>query len=278
MENLIIQKNDKILIKYEQGNDKSLIKHKQRNIYFNINSAAFSRICLLCHNKINKGDLYGFNRYKIYCLECCQKNIIKNEGPPEKKARKIIKCRYCRQKSEHSAFGLCGKCYRKKYRKEHYEEIHAYRRKNAKKIKEYRKEYQNKNRDRIRIINKEWVKRNKHKNREINKLAVNKKRFSGNREKVLKRDKYRCQICGTKEKLAIHHLDGIGYYSERKVNNSLENLIVLCSSCHRGLHAYIEFSKILIKYRIDKSKFIKISNKYLDTNQGIMEDNFEPTP
>jgi endogenous inhibitor of DNA gyrase (YacG/DUF329 family) len=50
--------------------------------------------------------------------------------------------------------------------------------------------------------------------------------------KVLKRDNFRCQICGVfKNKsrnnyLQIHHIDG------NKKNNSLDNLISLCPRCH----------------------------------------------
>jgi len=192
--------------------------------------------------------------------------------------KKIINCRLCKQKGEHCGFGLCRKCYGKKYRKEHYEEICAYREKNAKKIKEYIKKWRDENRDKIRIRSKEWAKRNRYKIRKINELAVNKRRFSGNRKKVLERDKYKCQVCGSREKLAIHHVDGIGRHSKRKINNSLENLIVLCSSCHRGLHAYVEFSKKLIRYEIDQSRFIEIYSKDLDMNQDTMEDTFSLTP
>lgn len=47
------------------------------------------------------------------------------------------------------------------------------------------------------------------------------------RELTLERD-CKCKHCGTKEKLEVHH---IVPYSVSK-NNSLENLITLCKSCH----------------------------------------------
>lgn len=61
------------------------------------------------------------------------------------------------------------------------------------------------------------------------------------KERVRARDNYTCQICGVQEndyyrKLDVHHIDG------RKKNNSLENLITLCESCHIHTHR----QKILI--------------------------------
>lgn len=40
-----------------------------------------------------------------------------------------------------------------------------------------------------------------------------------------------CEVCGKKSiKALVHHKDGCG------LNNSLENLIVLCPSCHMAWH------------------------------------------
>lgn len=64
-------------------------------------------------------------------------------------------------------------------------------------------------------------------------------RFGGNRKTVLIRDNFTCQVCKSTEKLIIHHIDGTGYTSGAATsNNSLENLITLCTSCHHRLHWY----------------------------------------
>lgn len=42
----------------------------------------------------------------------------------------------------------------------------------------------------------------------------------------------KCFICGTKEKLAVHHKD------LNKKNNKLTNLMVLCNQCHRSFHGH----------------------------------------
>jgi 5-methylcytosine-specific restriction endonuclease McrA len=52
------------------------------------------------------------------------------------------------------------------------------------------------------------------------------------RFQILERDGWRCQQCGRRDQLQIHHLvrrSQLGADCE-------ENLIALCSSCHRSLH------------------------------------------
>jgi len=69
----------------------------------------------------------------------------------------------------------------------------------------------------------------------ISKEPYGKKWTKKLREKVRKRDNYECQFCGLtqaehyaiyNEKLHVHHID------KNKKNNSSDNLITLCHSCH----------------------------------------------
>lgn len=66
--------------------------------------------------------------------------------------------------------------------------------------------------------------------------------LSGNKWKALKRDNYRCTICGDKNKLVVHRLDGNGaskngkILREKEQNNNLDNLQTVCCKCHRKLH------------------------------------------
>jgi 5-methylcytosine-specific restriction endonuclease McrA len=49
---------------------------------------------------------------------------------------------------------------------------------------------------------------------------------------ILERDGWKCQHCGRRDRLQIHHIilrSQLGADGE-------ENLLVLCSSCHRSLH------------------------------------------
>jgi hypothetical protein len=51
------------------------------------------------------------------------------------------------------------------------------------------------------------------------------------RKQVYRRDGYRCVMCGKKGKLAAHHIIPV----KISKNNSLSNLVSVCSSCHRRL-------------------------------------------
>ncbi len=61
------------------------------------------------------------------------------------------------------------------------------------------------------------------------------------KEKIRKRDNYKCQKCktyqkelyfsdGRKYKLIVHHID------RNKKNNNMCNLVSVCARCHRKLH------------------------------------------
>ena len=49
---------------------------------------------------------------------------------------------------------------------------------------------------------------------------------------VLQRDGWRCQSCGSLEKLQIHHKK----FRSQSGNDSERNLITLCADCHRRVH------------------------------------------
>jgi len=53
------------------------------------------------------------------------------------------------------------------------------------------------------------------------------------RAKVLWRDKYKCQRCGTQDRLQAHHIQ----FKSRGGGNSPQNGITLCEKCHEELHA-----------------------------------------
>lgn len=64
-----------------------------------------------------------------------------------------------------------------------------------------------------------------------NRADKNDRRFSGIREYVLDRDGYACVQCGSTRQLAVHHKDC------KKFNNSPDNLVTLCRSCHAKIHS-----------------------------------------
>lgn len=133
---------------------------------------------------------------------------------------------------------------------------HNYYLKNKEKLSTKRKERYRQNRDKEILGMKKWYGKNKDKRKVYTKkYRVEKRklfeeyknfyRFGGQKNIVLERDKYTCQSCGNSKKLIIHHIDGSGARRERKIdiqktNNSLENLITLCESCHFRLHRWQE--------------------------------------
>jgi len=138
----------------------------------------------------------------------------------------MTKCNKCEHNAEVKSgeyAGLCLKCRRKQYYKDH--KTHE---------KSLCKKWYQVNRDSEIQKNIEYRKQN----RELFDWYHNKDRFNGLKLLVLERDDNQCQICKTQEKLVVHHVDGSGYTSvdKKQMNNDIENLITLCSSCHHKLH------------------------------------------
>jgi len=53
------------------------------------------------------------------------------------------------------------------------------------------------------------------------------------RQQVLERDGWRCQLCGSMAGVEVHHIQRRSQTGE----DSEENLISLCSACHRRIHS-----------------------------------------
>jgi len=52
------------------------------------------------------------------------------------------------------------------------------------------------------------------------------------RQHVLRRDGWRCQVCGTMSNLEVHHKE----FRSHSGDDSEENLITLCTACHHATH------------------------------------------
>jgi hypothetical protein len=99
------------------------------------------------------------------------------------------------------------------------------------------------------------------------------------KEEVMKRDNYECQICGSKIRLHVHHIIS----RINGGNHNTENLITLCSSCHRHIetkdinHAITGCIKNVfketgnIKIRKNKVNRTELINKYFDKFQDTYE-------
>jgi 5-methylcytosine-specific restriction endonuclease McrA len=52
------------------------------------------------------------------------------------------------------------------------------------------------------------------------------------RNQVLERDGWRCQLCGTSNRLEVHHIKSRGSLGD----DTPQNLITLCAECHGTFH------------------------------------------
>ena len=82
---------------------------------------------------------------------------------------------------------------------------------------------------------------------------VSNKRITVSKEtynKVFKRDKGKCRLCGTSLNLHLHH---IVYRSEDKnLINEPTNCIMLCARCHRLVHSNKHYWQLILKEMINK--------------------------
>jgi hypothetical protein len=79
------------------------------------------------------------------------------------------------------------------------------------------------------------------------------------RESILQRDNYKCQLCGNKDYLEVHHKHAI-YKGGKSVP---KNLITLCEDCHT--FAPEDGEQANMDYLLNKNKFVyeefkKVSN------------------
>jgi hypothetical protein len=53
---------------------------------------------------------------------------------------------------------------------------------------------------------------------------------------VMKRDSYKCKLCGSTEFLNVHHI--IGFRPEFNKSFSINSMVTLCRKCHSKEHSY----------------------------------------
>ena len=94
-----------------------------------------------------------------------------------------------------------------------------------------------KNREKRIKYQREYDKRNKEKKREYDKLRRKKKNY----KKIKRIQKYssqhhfpklikqicKCQLCGSRERLEIHH---------KRYTKKLDDCMLLCQECHKKIH------------------------------------------
>jgi 5-methylcytosine-specific restriction endonuclease McrA len=64
------------------------------------------------------------------------------------------------------------------------------------------------------------------------RLRLDSEKYENLRQRVLLRDGWRCQFCGSMSHLEVHHKQ----FRSHSGHDSEENLITLCTQCHTDLH------------------------------------------
>ena len=64
------------------------------------------------------------------------------------------------------------------------------------------------------------------------RVRLDPKSYKQLRQQVLRRDGWRCQVCGSRQNLQVHHKQ---LRSQQGDDHDL-NLITLCADCHKALH------------------------------------------
>ena len=69
-------------------------------------------------------------------------------------------------------------------------------------------------------------------NKKQPRLKLDRQAYNVLRGRVLDRDGWRCQLCGSSSELQVHHLR----FRSRLGSDTIDNLIALCATCHREQH------------------------------------------
>jgi 5-methylcytosine-specific restriction endonuclease McrA len=69
--------------------------------------------------------------------------------------------------------------------------------------------------------------------RKRRRLRLDPGRYRELKMKILERDGWRCQCCGRRDQLQIHHM----IRRSQSGGDCEQNLIVLCGGCHRSVHS-----------------------------------------
>ena len=64
-------------------------------------------------------------------------------------------------------------------------------------------------------------------------LRLNSENYYELHQNVLRRDGWRCQSCGSMKNLEVHHQQ----YRSHSGEDTENNLVTLCSKCHRSHHS-----------------------------------------
>lgn len=65
------------------------------------------------------------------------------------------------------------------------------------------------------------------------RIRLDPERYRQLRNQILERDGWKCQSCGRRDQLQLHHI----VHRSQSGPDCEENLIVVCNECHRSFHS-----------------------------------------
>jgi hypothetical protein len=145
-----------------------------------------------------------------------RKETLKNYYKKNKDKLNKMKKEWCEKNKE--SYIKYHQEYREKNREIIRERVRLYNSKNKDKKNEYMKEYWKNNKNEISERHKKWCEKNQYR---LDKLYPYRK--------ILNTES-RCELCGTNQKLIVHHID------KNRQNNDRNNLRIFCWSCHTKFH------------------------------------------
>ena len=120
------------------------------------------------------------------------------------------------------------------------------------------------------------IKLNKGKQNNTTKVASTRNDKVFDRQRILKRDRYRCRLCGQRNNLAVHHIIYKSSYANKKYQDEPSNLITLCNEpCHLTIvhgnkkkYQPLCLQIIWLTY-INNNRYITINKLLEKENNGI---------
>ena len=178
------------------------------------------------------GNLFSVSKdsKQVCCSPECTKEATKRAN--RERYWKDTKTVLDRQKTYYANNAEKVKAYVREWQGNHpeltegYKDTYASKETSRQKRKAYRKTHSQEIVDKMTI----WRKANPERYKDSVRRAHHKANFDGLRDSALELADHKCQECGTPDDIMVHHIDG------DKKNNVVENLLVVCRSCHGKEH------------------------------------------
>ena len=103
-------------------------------------------------------------------------------------------------------------------------------------------------------------------------LQLQSKKWKSKRLKIFKRDDFKCTVCGSKERLNVHHT----FYYHKRIKAWLypdASLITVCEDCHLKYHQSVEVpikkAEPKPKKKVKDKKYNKLHNEFKKNIKSI---------